>query len=586
MATGDMKARLLLDGKEFDLTLQRAKKKTEDFRKSGKKAGDDVTAAFKKVTAAIAAIKGAEAAFDSVINSSQVLGDKFRANIEGMKTVVDNFVYSLANADFTIFSNNLADMFRKGKEAAAAADQYSNTQMSVNFKMATRGADYRAAMAKARNKNLSSEERKQALDNAKAIGEELMEAQKTLERDAYDALRKALSAKTTLDSSLFTDDAILRALNLDAGWDNKENREQIQAKYDAFNKEVGVYKSRTKTAKLKYQNAVGFEMQMARLREYEAAQEEGTIELARLQRENADIITQYALLFRDKDEALASAYTLAQSTVAARNQLAEIETSTNKVGVTLAADMDKAAKAAAKLAEETRQVREEQERLAAFVARNPMNLSPVGFSPSAGALPSSVSAMNYNPAQTALDTMDKSLISDAEKMRKSLDDTNTVVGMLSGSFAQLGGNIEGTAGNMLTFVGSTLEAVQALIPLIGYIQAEITMRNANASAAAKEAAAKVLSAYAGMPFAGVALGVAAVASIIGVLKSVPKFAEGGIVNRATLGVFGEAGPEAVMPLDKLEEYITPRELRVTGNIKASGKDLVVVLDNYNRVRNG
>jgi hypothetical protein len=58
------------------------------------------------------------------------------------------------------------------------------------------------------------------------------------------------------------------------------------------------------------------------------------------------------------------------------------------------------------------------------------------------------------------------------------------------------------------------------------------------------------------------------------------------VTSATLGVFGEAGPEAVMPLDKLEDYIAPRELRVTGNIKASGKELVVVLDNYNRVRNG
>lgn len=31
----------------------------------------------------------------------------------------------------------------------------------------------------------------------------------------------------------------------------------------------------------------------------------------------------------------------------------------------------------------------------------------------------------------------------------------------------------------------------------------------------------------------------------------PMFAEGGVVNKATLGVFGEAGPEAVMPLDKL-----------------------------------
>jgi hypothetical protein len=33
-------------------------------------------------------------------------------------------------------------------------------------------------------------------------------------------------------------------------------------------------------------------------------------------------------------------------------------------------------------------------------------------------------------------------------------------------------------------------------------------------------------------------------------KQIPRFAEGGIVNEATLGVFGEAGPEAIVPLNE------------------------------------
>lgn len=36
---------------------------------------------------------------------------------------------------------------------------------------------------------------------------------------------------------------------------------------------------------------------------------------------------------------------------------------------------------------------------------------------------------------------------------------------------------------------------------------------------------------------------------------IPMFAKGGVVNRATLGVFGEAGPEAVVPLDRLEGWV-------------------------------
>lgn len=38
---------------------------------------------------------------------------------------------------------------------------------------------------------------------------------------------------------------------------------------------------------------------------------------------------------------------------------------------------------------------------------------------------------------------------------------------------------------------------------------------------------------------------------------IPKLADGGIATRATLGIFGEAGPEAIMPLDRLEDFMAP-----------------------------
>ena len=39
-----------------------------------------------------------------------------------------------------------------------------------------------------------------------------------------------------------------------------------------------------------------------------------------------------------------------------------------------------------------------------------------------------------------------------------------------------------------------------------------------------------------------------------IAEYVPKFAKGGVVNKATLGVIGEAGPEAVVPLSGIEKY--------------------------------
>lgn len=607
MATGDMKARLLLDSKEFEKNIKKSKKDVDGFKKSGKGIGASFIPQFKAIAAAVGAVKVVEKTFTALINSSQTMGDSFRAEVQAMNTVVDNFVYAMANSDFTSFSHGLDGIIRKAREAYVAYDQLGNTVMASAYVQSVEGTKYRDAMARARNKNLTTEERTAAVEEARAAGAEVQEAARVTEANAVNALAKGLSAKTGLSAGLIDAELLDKFFRLDAKETFEEQRKRLEDDYATYLDEVEVIKD-------KYPRfwEIIFGAGSGKKGKNELAREAG---YEALMEEYKEVIVGYQLLFREEDEELAKMYETAKSAVAAKNQVAEITTSVNEVGVTLAADMGKAAEAAAKLAEETRLARMEQEQLAAFVARNPMSLSPVGPSsmaaPISGTereeiwqydagqdttykaavgrkmnLPSTVGEMSYNPAQEALNAMDATVIADAEEMKKSLEDVDSVVGMLGGSFASLGSSIGGAAGNMLTFVGSALDAAQAIIPLIAQIMAESAAHKANATAAAQDAASKTVSAYAGIPFAGIALGVAGVAAIIGALRSVPKFAEGGIVNRATLGVFGEAGPEAVMPLNKLEEYITPREMRVTGNIKASGKDLVVVLDNYNRVRNG
>lgn len=82
-----------------------------------------------------------------------------------------------------------------------------------------------------------------------------------------------------------------------------------------------------------------------------------------------------------------------------------------------------------------------------------------------------------------------------------------------------------------------------------------------------KASSGAMAAHSAIPFVGVALGLAAVAAIIAMMASLPKFAKGGIAYGATLGVFGEyAGannnPEVVAPLDRLRSLIAP----VTGGV--------------------
>lgn len=87
------------------------------------------------------------------------------------------------------------------------------------------------------------------------------------------------------------------------------------------------------------------------------------------------------------------------------------------------------------------------------------------------------------------------------------------------------------------------------------------------------------------PVVAIAGGVALVAlgtAVKGKLSnSVPKFAEGGIVTRPTAGIFGEAGPEAIMPLDRLNKMIGNMggsgSVDVTGEFLMRGNNLYAVV---------
>lgn len=87
--------------------------------------------------------------------------------------------------------------------------------------------------------------------------------------------------------------------------------------------------------------------------------------------------------------------------------------------------------------------------------------------------------------------------------------------------------------------------------------------------------------------AGVGL-VAVGAAIKSNIKATP-FAEGGIVTGPTYSLIGEAGPEAVFPLDKLNNFIggiknNGSNVNVSGQFKISGNDLILVAQRANKQR--
>lgn len=112
---------------------------------------------------------------------------------------------------------------------------------------------------------------------------------------------------------------------------------------------------------------------------------------------------------------------------------------------------------------------------------------------------------------------------------------------------------------------------------------------AKETASVGSAAAQTMSAHAGIPFVGIAIAAALVATMVGVLLSLPKFANGAIAYGPTLGLFGEyAGaannPEVVAPLNKLRELIGSDGAGF-GEVKfvIKGRQLEGILSKMNRI---
>lgn len=599
MATGDMKARLLLDSKDFEKNIKKTTKQTKDLKDGVDNAGGSIkkmTELAGKIGAAIAAAKVAVEAFKKVIATSQTLTDNWERSVAKLDAAWQGLLKSTFNSSFTGIADGLENAISRAAELYNIMDNLANIKISVGYITKVDTNEISKLMTTARDKTLSLEERRAAAEKAKEMASGLQSTAEIDKLSSIESAKAQIAAVAGVNKNfvnLASLDGYLRlsASDLTGGADVKEAAKEASKEYREKMKELRKW-FRTQITDLEISldplgdslGGLNAERNEMIRRKIQALKESQVREMENLQADYAESLIINALYETFADEELkefsASLTSYTQTVELGESKMREA----NEVLSSLSAEEAAAIKAATKAAQELAETRRE---MAILGGVRPLGgMAGIALADTSKKLPGSIAMLDENPAARAQEFYMSEYLKPFEEDAKRLEDINGVVGMLSGSFASLGSNIEGTAGNMLTFVGSTLEAVQAVIPLIGYIQAETVMRNKNATAAAKEAAAKTLSAYANIPFAGIALGVAAVASIVGVLKSVPKFAEGGIVNRATLGVFGEAGPEAVMPLDKLDQYIQPRELRVTGNIKASGKELVVVLGNYNRVRNG
>ena len=200
-------------------------------------------------------------------------------------------------------------------------------------------------------------------------------------------------------------------------------------------------------------------------------------------------------------------------------------------------------------------------------------------------LKSVISSMTGSPAISSLEEMMTRIAEETGPIVTSaLSDIS--VGVVEGI-----GDIAAGTGNMQTVIGGLLGTLAGMMSQLGKL-AVGTGFAVEGIKKALESLNPVAAIAAGVALLALSRVVSAKAASIGQAGQdrLPAFANGGLVTSPTLGMFGEAGPEALIPKKRLDSLLANAENGGSGNVgmlttRISGNDLEIVLDKTRRRNN-
>lgn len=184
-----------------------------------------------------------------------------------------------------------------------------------------------------------------------------------------------------------------------------------------------------------------------------------------------------------------------------------------------------------------------------------------------------------------------------DQLKSPMDDftSSTMDGIdavttLGGALANITGLMDEGAASWISYGANIIQTIGQAIPAISALT---VAKEAEAQAAGKAAAAEAGSSVAGVPFAGPALAIAAITSVIAAIANIPKFADGGIVGgssyygdkilaRLNSGELVLNQKQQASLLNKIDR--PSQDVNITGRLIASGRDLVYVFNDYNRYK--
>lgn len=551
----DIVTRLLLKTNDFDANLNKSKKNVNGFQSDIAKMSGVAVSGVMKFAGVLGIAVTASEGFNKVMNSSQTLGDEYARTMDGLKGGVDHFFYSIGSGDWTPFMNGLSETIRLAREAYNAMDQLGNTKMSFSYFDAKNQAIVQEQITILKDKDSTEEQKKAArelLDKTLKDQEEIVGQYKRRSNNAVRAMVKAAIGLDGVDVSGIDIDKVLK---LDVSSAGDEQKAQLAKQYKDFVDEYDRLKAKFTT----YETVgSGMNVHTVATTDAKALGEAISPMLAKYQ----DAIQYNAILVKKSDEWLQNLINVSAAAEAAGRNLSSMTKAANRASQSGTggnppkekpkegsiawydseiSDLNKKLiaetnmQARATIQATINELEQKKVKLKFVVDQEAFKIAhgemkdgalPIPIKPTYDKVPTHGKTGKDFKLPKHDPLFKKEDIDLNQEYAESLANISGVVGSMSGLFDDNTASVLQWGVSFLSTVG---QAIPKILEMAGANEVEAETARKSAIANMSAAGGEVLKAHAGIPFVGIALGLAGVAAIIAAMSSMPKYATGGIV---------------------------------------------------------
>lgn len=552
----DILTRLLLNTSDYDSKLRKAKGSTQEF---GSMIGGKVAGMVGKFAAGIGVAMGGVEAFNKVMESTQTTGDLMRGTMHSLKTSVDEFFYSINKGNLSTFLANIGDIASKAKEAYGALDQLGNTQISYGVLNAKNQAAIAEAQYIAKNKFAPNAARVSAFGTWRdAILSEEGNV-KALQRELVNTVTKTVGSRITANIEIGIED-VIKAFETDLKDEESRTLAKSRAEMGMRNYEANA-KSKYRTqeeldglAKVQKQNIITYTM-------LEKFTDEQLTQIAQQIQQYYQLTSAVKGLGREYNET-ANEFNNANKNTKGFNPVDSL------LGYTVYSGGEAGRNFGASSGKKKGEIK-------------PVITPILSYdSPIADKMVRAWFGEKFEPIKIPIEIEEempdeedvaKKFADDVEKKKTKIEEMNEALSSTGQIFGSLGGIMSSFGNDMGAWMLGTVGQIAQMI-----VQLQ-SLATANGVASASK-----------LPFpANLAAVATVVATIASVFSSLPKFADGGVVGGSSY--FGDKllarvnSGEMILNQKQQSRLLSLTDgggVRVSGDVRLSGKDIYISLRNY------